>query len=455
VSHQPLEASPSHHQHLSSLITNDEDTDYDHDPVEPNSTPEKHFFDVHLRAESGSDLESLIRSYNSDLFFQQATQRADWLANNQEVMSCLIANLAVMVSQGAEYVVVPKASKHYDKASVYKSSLVSKNRLNHCLKRLEECSLVSVIAGEPWSHANPSNKGAKATEVRLSDVSLSNQLQKIDASRDVIQSDDFQTIVLKSAPVKTQDWRSVTTTVVRPKAAEYPDNADIIRYRGEMFVINDHMSRSDIVYLGSHPCNKVKVKLRRIFCYEDFTKCGRLYGHYLQNVPGEERGHVRIQGHKVVDMDYSTMHLRLLYARAGVPLPAGDPFAIPGCDRATVKKAVYAILNAIKPLSRAPKDLKGRLPVGLTWPKLCAMIFERLPLVKEHAYQGIGLELMFLESQILVEVLSQLVKLNIGFIPMHDGLLVPEPHAEIVGAIMVETYKSLVHEDIKITRKYH
>ena len=104
--------------------------------------------------------------------------------------------------------------------------------------------------------------------------------------------------------------------------------------------------------------------VRRIF-NESFARGGRLYCHgpSHQNMPKTDRRRLEfvIDGvaHPVEEIDYSTLHVTMAYAEAGVPAPAGDLYAVEGFDRECVKAAVntlFAITRSIEFVSVSRKD---------------------------------------------------------------------------------------------------
>jgi hypothetical protein len=66
-------------------------------------------------------------------------------------------------------------------------------------------------------------------------------------------------------------------------------------------------------------------------------KAGRLYGHFVQQLPADVRLCLRINQQPVLEADYRSMQLALLYAEAGLPIPDGDPYDIDGMDRDLAK----------------------------------------------------------------------------------------------------------------------
>ena len=67
---------------------------------------------------------------------------------------------------------------------------------------------------------------------------------------------------------------------------------------------------------------------------------------------------------------------------------------------------------------------------------LQALVASNLPQLKPLFGTGVGLGLMFTESQILLEVLEALIADGIVALPMHDGVMVAESKAHRATEVM-------------------
>ena len=100
-----------------------------------------------------------------------------------------------------------------------------------------------------------------------------------------------------------------------------------------------------------------KVQLTRIFSRGSMELGGRFYRGWWQSIPSTHRPHIRIDGKKTIEVDYSGMCLRILYALAGQEMNLEtDPYDI-GLDnwvgrndnrRSHIKKIINALINAVK-----------------------------------------------------------------------------------------------------------
>lgn len=86
-------------------------------------------------------------------------------------------------------------------------------------------------------------------------------------------------------------------------------------------------------------------QLHRVFNRGTFSRGGRFYGGWWQNIPAELRAAISINSAKSMEMDYPRLHPTLLYAEVGAPMH-GDPYDLPGWPRDLAKIAFNTLVNA-------------------------------------------------------------------------------------------------------------
>ena len=93
-------------------------------------------------------------------------------------------------------------------------------------------------------------------------------------------------------------------------------------------------------YILPHPGNG----MWRVFSRGSFACHGRAYG-WWQSIPGTARASMTINEEPVVEVDYSSLHLTMLYNEAKVRF-SGDAYDIGGFERNEVKLGVNIAFNA-------------------------------------------------------------------------------------------------------------
>jgi integrase len=78
---------------------------------------------------------------------------------------------------------------------------------------------------------------------------------------------------------------------------------------------------------GQPRLDPTRTSTRRIF-NGDFTRGGRWYGAWWQNMPARLRQFIRIDDMCTIEHDFAYCHVRLLHALAGLAPPRGDPYQV-------------------------------------------------------------------------------------------------------------------------------
>jgi hypothetical protein len=268
------------------------------------------------------------------------------------------------------------------------------------------------------------------------------------------RSEDFSEVIeARETICLSRTERDYVDGSVTRELIHYEDSHESRRYREEMARINAYLAKSDLrMESDTGPLTATSIRhLRRHFKLPPenddrsprFDLGGRLFGGWWQELPRERRHAIRIGGEPIADLDFASMFLRLAYLEAGIPPPEGDLYAaIPGFSdprwRDGVKKVVSAMLFRDSPMTRLPRGLTGELPPYLRATTVRSAIRKAHPALAQVLESGIGLHLMFVESQILVAALLRLVDLGIPALPMHDGLMVPRSKATTAAGEMLE-----------------
>ena len=218
-----------------------------------------------------------------------------------------------------------------------------------------------------------------------------------------------------------------------------PNDPEVAQMRDEIHAINDLLARTTVaLYLPDselrqliageteYHCDLQAKSLRRIFVQERLDRCGRFFGGFWQGLPSRYRSRITINVESIVELDFSATILHLLYAREGLVAPE-DPYGLsinPEADpdkRDLIKKYIAALLNAKRRYGLPKASLKL---LGVTQSELRSVVEQKHHQVKHHFETGIGLELMFTESEIARRVLLTMTGKNIATLPIHDGFIV-------------------------------
>ncbi len=204
-----------------------------------------------------------------------------------------------------------------------------------------------------------------------------------------------------------------------------------------------------------------------------FKNGGRLYnaGFGYQLLPKEERKTISINKANTVEIDYSSLHIKMLYAKKGIQYNL-DPykaltdneehrivfkkFFLTLINASNIFKAIGAIENDIKDIekriinnNREGKKSKERdveflrivKKEDFNWFSVINKIKKVHSPIQEYICSDMGTQLMNIDSKIILEVIMHFTNKNIPCLPVHDSVIIEEEHRDELKEVMQKTYK--------------
>lgn len=241
---------------------------------------------------------------------------------------------------------------------------------------------------------------------------------------------------------------------------DYEDTPGTRGYRTEMERINTHLEAANLEFDASGlppsiiiDTSRHRRRLRRYFNHPpwlaeeetpSFTLGGRMFSAWWLNLRKEIRHRIRIDGERVANLDFASMFPRLAYIKLGLEPPPGDLYGgIPGLADPRYREGVKGMMNTLLFAKgsklRMPSEFKKALPPGWTAAKVRAAILTEHPSLEPAFETGLGFELFFEESRVMVAIMLRLIEEGITALPMHDGLLASDSKKGQVRAVMEET----------------
>ena len=169
----------------------------------------------------------------------------------------------------------------------------------------------------------------------------------------------------------------------------------------------------------------------RVFNQCSFDRGGRLYGPYWQNLSKAQRAYLTIDGEDVVELDYANLHPRILYMQSGQPFNGEDVYALEGeWTRGQVKVAFLIIINA-----KSHKGAWGAIVRETGLSKDAARDLIRAikachPQIKHVFHSNCGVELMNIDSHLVLRVLRRMRRKGIVVLPIHASFIAAKRHEE-------------------------
>ncbi|EBA04178.1 hypothetical protein RB2150_06743 [Rhodobacterales bacterium HTCC2150] len=181
---------------------------------------------------------------------------------------------------------------------------------------------------------------------------------------------------------------------------------------------------------------------------------GRLYPSDFY-IPSKKKGwrqKTLIDGQTTTEVDVHASSLRLLSEDyyLGFDLPETDDLytngKLSGLNREITKKIITASLNGITldrkswPKSFSEKEKDAQLIAGQDWLTYAEAIAETYPSLTK-ADKDTGLDLMLIESDIIISAMNYVLDKGIGCLSIHDCLIVPEESTQVAIDAFLKAYQ--------------
>ncbi|MBK9097532.1 MAG: hypothetical protein IPM14_05260 [bacterium] len=202
-------------------------------------------------------------------------------------------------------------------------------------------------------------------------------------------------------------------------------------------------------------------QLYRVFNDGKFTRGGRFYGSFYQQLDEADRAKILINDSPVVEVDYSGFHLNMLYHLIGKQFD-GDPYS--AVDRPEVRdilKTLCLIVINTKDTTQALRALRDVIRKDWKLKKLKQkyQLDEKDLLGKFESVHSeisrffcsrVGLELMYLDSEIAETILKHFTRRGIPCLCVHDSFLVPSQYEDELKNVMKTIYKKYIGFEPKL-----
>jgi hypothetical protein len=192
---------------------------------------------------------------------------------------------------------------------------------------------------------------------------------------------------------------------------------------------------------------------RRIFNNKLWKEGGRFYGGWWQQIPNNEfpwRSIIRINNKPTIEIDYSGIHIVLLYAMKKIDYwneIKKDPYDLSDYGyvmdknlRELLKVVLLVSINAKKGSNKdytkaqqaVQKEINLNRPDEFAWvkktklniPKLIKDFADYHKPIRRYFYSGKGVSLQYLDSVIAENVINHFTRLNIPVLCIHDSYII-------------------------------
>jgi hypothetical protein len=250
----------------------------------------------------------------------------------------------------------------------------------------------------------------------------------------------------------------------RARALDFKETDRSKQWAGQIRRLNRHLRNaqidiaelSDQLALGKDGqiIAPYRRSLRRIFNNGKWGHGGRLAGGFWMSMERGERGRIRIDDEAIADVDYEQLFPRLAYVRARAEQPDGDIYDIQGdqTGRDGWKKLMNAMLFADGLLKNWPEETLQHFPERTKLRDAIGMLCRKHGSIAHLFGTGLGFQLMRTESDMIIEVTTQLFKQGITALPLHDAVLVAKSCAVAAQREMQDEFERRTRSDRAIVK---
>jgi hypothetical protein len=267
---------------------------------------------------------------------------------------------------------------------------------------------------------------------------------------------------------------------------EYQDTDETRRMRAELSAYNQHLAVTDIRLSDSvvgdsrpdGPMPKVDLTnkfVRRIFANGSWDEGGRFYGGWWQTVPREWRSQILIDGKPLAELDYSGLHVVLLYALAGLDYwkeIGRDPYWLDGYERSDRMRGFLKLVllcclfadsqeKAIKAMRSKVHEREDGLwgrseeygwvaDEEIDLKKLVEAFAEAHPRIRRYFFSDYSTKLQRIDSLIAERVISEFTGKEIPILVLHDSFLIEGLKFDQLFTAMALSIDEVVEDELRL-----
>ena len=222
--------------------------------------------------------------------------------------------------------------------------------------------------------------------------------------------------------------------------------------------LNNDRSKGKLPYTKPELLRKC---LYRQFNNGSFEDGGRLYGGWWINCPKTLRHEIIINRRRTVELDFSGCLIHMPYHLDGIDY-RDDPYwleALAACEqkyglsedyfRDPNKRMMQALING----TEGKHNERIRMPNKQTYLpyfsriEVANMLMEKHAPIAHHFFTGAGVKLQRLESDIALDIITNMRKKGIVCLPIHDSFLVAAEYEDELRNEMNQSYRNQIGYD--------
>lgn len=271
--------------------------------------------------------------------------------------------------------------------------------------------------------------------------------------------------------IKIADIRPLELVELRDEAKKsiiFEDTEETREIRSVLKLTNDINHDASVKIYSNNRYKPFQTDLVCIFNNDSFEHGGRFYtkGFGYQSFAEDERALITIDGQRTVELDFSGMQPRLLYAKVGIQYPLdSDPYT-KGFTQVNKRFRDYLKTLLISMINSG--SYKTSVSIGNYGRKFNKIALERLrreklssndlidKFCKNHDqvshlfFKNMGNQLMRDDARIALDVIKNFSNDRIPILAIHDSFIVQEKYRERLKQVMHESYRKFTGFDCPI-----
>lgn len=400
---------------------------------------ELHLFDQSIKfdfykfsdhGEIKSISEKIIAEIQRQNSFQNFSKKSQYRV--RDYIKTLLCNFFVAYRTN-KCVSIPRTKSYYSDHNNFAFSLISYDIFIFCVDFLTAKKYIAEKKGYKAFGDNTKGKTSKYWALPI----LYSQFNTLDFS-------DIFTAKEKEIIMKDQNKNRVN----------FKGNSETKILRNKLQLTNELYQQFDFrtVLNSDRTTTRLFPRLTAIYNNCSFSDGGRLYclpyrGINYQQLNKQERSKIRINLADTVELDFSTLHLSMLYAQRNIEL-LSDPYSF-DCNRNIAKKTILVLINADTELS-ARKALEKQFENTIDFKPIIAAAKQYHTPIADCFGSGIGIKLQNYDARIAVNVVSHFTAKGVPCLPIHDSFIVDKRYKEQLKDVMIYAYKMLFNGEIKV-----
>lgn len=287
----------------------------------------------------------------------------------------------------------------------------------------------------------------------------------------VSRAEDEEVILKRNRPVIVMKGRKAVKVKYPIDYTSNPSYIDTMRRRVRDYnellartyidVDDEHLTDEELGKLREYHLDLTRKRVYRVFNNNSWQEGGRYYGAWWIECPKILRRFIRISGDPTVELDYSGVHVNLLYALEGINYAevGEDAYALEGFPNRAANKYVFLIaLNAEDEETcisgvwnkvrseRETYQIRNQQQIR----DILHALKEKHNRIAQHIASGYGVKLQNIDSQIAERVVNYFTARRIPILTVHDSFICTHLDEPILLDQMKQAYVDIVRRLISL-----